>query len=145
MALKRGRADFDFCLKILEAGLNGFFLDEVVVHKRERQGSVCGSYPHRYGRICEHIVENHSETFKDDELRKQFLGSGYLHSSWGCFKTGRMKRAAWFANKGLRLHGTRPYWPLQYGSKLPAWFLSLLVNTRLACGKFARLITGTAK
>ncbi|OAD21530.1 glycosyltransferase, partial [Candidatus Thiomargarita nelsonii] len=78
--LKRGKADFDFCLKILEKNLKGKFLQDVLIYKRERNRSVCRSYNHRMGRVHEIIVSNHPLIFNDDSIRRYFLNLGYMTS-----------------------------------------------------------------
>lgn len=136
--LKRGKADLDLMLRILERKLHGGFVDEVLVYKRERAGSVSRSYLHRMGSVHERIVQNHPEVFRSDSLRKHFLDLGYKTSAWACFEKKMMKRSALFSHRGMRVGARKDYWPLHLAATFPESLLKMLIVARRSAAAIYR-------
>ncbi|OAD20180.1 hypothetical protein THIOM_004142 [Candidatus Thiomargarita nelsonii] len=57
-----------------------------------------------------------------------------------CFEKNKMKRAAYFANKGLKVGKVRDYGLFFLADKVPRSFISVLIYVKRALGKFFRFL-----
>jgi len=130
-SLKRGRADFDFILSLVENNYSQAMTAETLYFYRQRQTqSVSRSYRERIGRINQIIVQNHPQIFSRTDLRRVFLNQGYLSSSFQCFQKGKISRARYFAVEGTKVGRFFDYFPLQFAHIIPSSMISSFIKIR---------------
>jgi hypothetical protein len=134
--LLRGRADFEFILRLLGQDVPFACTDAVIIDKYERSGSVQTSYRNRLASINEIIVASNKNTFeREPGIQREFLGVGYYESAWEEFRRGNLDAARKWASHYSAILNSRPVWPLD-SRFLPVALISRLGRLRRCLRKW---------
>lgn len=133
--LYKGRADFEFILKLIYYNEPFKYDEEIIIDKTERAGSISRSYNLDFVEKHEVIVESNPDCFSDIQLKNKFLKNTYLHGIWAAYKAGDMKRTKEMVDK-FSSYGT-PFdvFPLNLIDIIPVSILNLLVRFRITLSR----------
>lgn len=134
-ALKRGKADFDFILKLMANNEKYAYTDQQVITKYERSGSVSKKYKIELAIKHEIIVNSNPKAFSNENLKNQFLKHGYMNSCWAAYDKAEYNLASEYARKYCELDNKFNVWPLYLTNSLPLKLIKTLVRIRRLLAK----------
>lgn len=137
-ALKRGKADFDFLLKLMANNEKYAYTDQQVITKYERSNSVSKKYKVNLAKKHEIIVNSNPKAFSNEILKNQFLKHGYMNSCWAAYDKGEYDLASEYARKYSELDNKLNVWPLYLTNSLPLKIIKTLVTVRRLLAKIKK-------